>query len=208
MSTALEERFTANFQEQALEDAAEDYPHYIERLRMHPLELVGQSLPSIDGSEDDVTFRTAEEVAQWQGAVKAILTREMEASVVAKQAESDEILDVIHGSIQMFQANPDMVPGHSGYNKRLASEFAKLAEPYALRLNGKLTGYSIPVQGLIDRVRAQVNAAPAAKPAAKPAAPPAAKPQAGLSSRAGASGSGGEDYAPMWKALGIDNVPI
>ena len=208
MSEALEERFSASFQEQAVAKAGEEYPHYIERLQMHPLELVGQALPSIDGSDDDVVLRTPEEVAQWQGAVRSILTRELEASVLAMRQESDEILDVVHNSIQMFQANPDLVPGHASYNKQLASEFARMAEPYALRMNGKLTGYSIPVQGIIDRVRAQVGAkaAPAA-PAAKKA--PATKPQAGLASKAGSSSAGSaEDFTPMWNALGITNVPI
>lgn len=211
MSEALEERFTASFQQQAVEQAQEDYPQYLERLQMHPLELVGQELPAIDGTDGTVTFRTPEEVEQWQGAVRTILTRELEQAVIQRRQESDEILDVVHNSIQMFQANPDLVPGSKSYNKALASEFVRIAEPYALRMNGKLTGYSIPVQGLIDRVRAQVkaaSAAPAAAPAKKAAAAPAAKPQAGIPSKAGAGGGQGEDYAPMWKALGIDSVPI
>ncbi len=210
MSEALETRFTQSFQQQAIAEAQENYPHYIEKLQMHPLELVGKELPSIDGSDEPLTFRTPEEVAQWQEAVKVILQREMESSVVDRQNETNEILDVVHSSIQMFQANPDLVPGTKGYNKELAIQFTKLAEPYALRMNGKLTGYSIPVQGLIDRVRAQVSAKPAAAPASTPAkpAPPASKPQAGIPSKAGGGGGKEEDFSPMWKALGITNAPI
>lgn len=210
MSEALETRFTQSFQQQAIADAQADYPHYIEKLQMHPLELVGKELPNIDGSDEPLTFRTADEVAQWQEAVKVILQREMESNVAERQNETNEILDVVHSSIQMFQANPDLVPGTKGYNKELAIEFTKLAEPYALRMNGKLTGYSIPVQGLIDRVRAQVSnkSAAAAAPAKKTAAAPAAKPQTGIPSKAGSGGGKDEDFSPMWKALGIDSAPI
>lgn len=210
MAEALETRFTESFQSAAIAQAQEDYPHYIERLQMHPLELVGKELPAIDGSDQPVTFRTAQEVEQWQGAVRTILQRELEATVAERMQESNEVLDVVHSSIEMFRANPDLVPGTKNYNQRLAAEFVRIAEPYALRMNGKLTGYSIPVQGLIDRVRAQVSAAPAAPaaPAKKTAAAPAAKPQAGIPSKAGAGGGQGEDYSPMWKALGIDSAPI
>lgn len=212
LTEKLEERFTASFQQQAVEEAKADYPHYIELLNMHPLELIGKDLPSIDGTDNDVAFRTAEEIKDYQEAVKVILQRELEASVEQKRQESAEILDVVHASIELFRDNPDLVPGSKSYNKELATRFVKLAEPYALKMNGKLTGYSIPVQGLVDQVRAQVKAAaaaaPAATPPAKKAAAPAARPQAGIPAKAGASGEGEEDFTPMWNALGISNVPI
>ena len=212
MGEALEERFTASFEAQAVEQAQEDYPQYIEMLQLHPMELIGKELPSIDGSDDPVTFRTSAEVADYQEAVKTILQRELEQSVEQRRTESNEVLDVVHASIELFQNNPDIVPGSKGYNKQLASEFVKIAEPYALKLNGKLTGYSIPVQGLLDQVRARVKAAPAGAAPAKKAvakkAAPGARPQAGIQSRAGASGDSAEDYTPMWKALGIDSAPI
>lgn len=211
LSEKLDDRFTESFRQQAVEQAQEDYPQYIEMLNMHPLELVGQELPPIDGTDDDVVFRTAEEVKAWQEAVKVILQRELETAVEQKQLESAEVLDVVHASIEMFRDNPDIVPGSKSYNKELAARFAKLAEPYALKMNNKLTGYSIPVQGLIDQVRAQIKAeASGTTPPAKKAAPgaPAAKPQAGIPAKAGASGEGEEDYSPMWGALGIGSVPI
>lgn len=207
---ALEARFTTSFEQQAVAEAEDTYPEYINALKMHPLELVGKELPPIDGSGNNVVLRTAQDVEQWQGAVRTILKRELDAAVQQRRQDSNEVLDVVHGSIQMFQANPDLVPGAKSYNKALAVEFLRIAEPYALRMNGKLTGYSIPVQGLVDRVRAQVTAAAAAAPGS-PAAPPKApapKPQAGIPSTAGASGNNAEDYSPMWAALGIKNMPI
>jgi hypothetical protein len=208
ISEALDERFTESFEQQAVEQAQEDYPQYIEMLQMHPLELVGKDLPSIDGSDDPIVLRSAAEVEQWQGAVKTILQRELEDIVQQKQQESNEVLDVVHASIELFKDNPDLYPGSKSYNKEMASQFIKLAEPYALKMNGKLTGWSIPVQGLVDQVRAQVKAKqPAGTPPAKKAAP-AHKPQGGIPSKAGESGAGEVDYSPMWGALGIKNVPI
>jgi hypothetical protein len=207
---ALETRFTESFQAEAVAQAQEEYPEYLNALKMHPLELVGKELPPIDGSDQNVVLRSADEVAQWQGAVKTILQRELEANVAQRQQDSNEVLDVVQASIDMFRENPDMVPGGPSYNKALVSEFLRVAEPYALRMDGKLTGYSIPVQGLIDRVRASVAAKPAAAPAAAPAkkGAPAAKPQAGVPSKAGSSGGDAEDFSPMWQALGIQNMPI
>lgn len=212
LSEKLEERFEASFRQQAVEQAQQDYPHYIEKLNMHPLELVGKELPAIDGSDETITPRTAEEVREWQEAVKVILGRELEASVAEKQAESAEVLDVVHSSIELLRDNPDIVPGSKSYNKELAKRFIKLAEPYALKMNDKLTGFSIPMQGLLNQVRAQVQAetkagAAGGTPPAKKAAP-AAKPQAGIPSAAGTSGDAAEDYSAMWGALGIKNAPI
>lgn len=212
LSEKLDERFTESFRQQAVEQAQEDYPHYIEALNKHPLELIGQELPAIDGSDNKVTFRTSEEIKDWQEAVKVILQRELEASISQKQAESAEVLDVVHSSIELLRDNPDIVPGSASYNKDLAVRFIKLAEPYALKMGGKLTGFSIPVQGLLDQVRAQVKAEKAAPaggtPPAKKAAATPAKPQVGIPSVAGTSGEGGEDYSAMWGALGVKNAPI
>lgn len=211
LSEALTTRFDDSFQQQAVEQAQQDYPHYIEMLNKHPLELIGQDLPAIDGTDNKVSFRTSQEIADYQEAVKVILQRELEAAVEAKRQESAEVLDVIHSSIELFRDNPDIVPGGKSYNREVATQFMRLARPYALKINGKTVGFSIPVQGLVDQVRAQVKAAgttpPAATPPAKKAAP-GAKPQAGIESKAGNSGEGEEDFSPMWKALGIDNVPI
>lgn len=210
LSEKLDERFSKSFEQQAVEQAQEEYPQYLDLLKMHPLELVGKELPPIDGTEENIILRTAQDVADWQEAVKTILQREMETAIEEKRSEASEVLDVVHASIQLFQDNPDLVPGSKSYNKALASQFVKMAAPYALKMKGKLVGYSIPVQGLVDQCRAQVKAAasaPAATPPAKKTAA-APKPQAGVPSRAGASGGEEEDFSPMWKALGINEMPI
>lgn len=66
---------------------------------------------------------------------------------------------MIHGSIELFQNNPDLVPGTRQFDAQLAADFVRVAKPYEVRTDGKLQGYSIPVQGLVDQLRRQVTAA-------------------------------------------------
>ena len=208
---ALEERFTNHYRQEVLAETEEVYSQYVERLQLHPLELVGKPLPPLSADGNDITFSTAAEVREWQDAVKSVLRREIEGKIESLREQDEEVLSVVHSSIAMFQNNTDLIPKTAGFNKQLATTVSQLLKPYELRMDGKLTGYSIDTQGIIDQARGQLkSAAPAAAaaPAKKAAAKKAAPPQAGLSSRAGTSGAGGEDYAPMWNALGIDTVPI
>ena len=209
LSNRLEERFVEQYQESAIEQAQVDYPHYIEKLEMHPLELVGVELPPIDGRDENIILRTPAEVKDWQDAVRTILQREIRTAVQTSREEYDTVLNTLHSSIELFQNNPDLVPNTPTFNKELADRFVELAQPYALTLNGKLAGYSIPVQGLVDQVRQQIARNAPAKPVAQPAKKAArSRPQGGIPSKAGASGADEEDFSPMWKALGIDNMPV
>lgn len=193
-----------------MEEARENYGHYVDRLELHPMELVGQPLPPLDGSEQDVVFNSVQDVKDWQDAVKTVLRREMQASISNMASHDADIREVLDSSIDLFRTNPDLIPGSKTYNKELAVQFTRMAAPYALRMDGKVTGYSIPVQGMVDQIRGSLAARkPAAAPAAKaPAKKVAAPPQGGLQSRAGVSGAGEEDFTPMWNALGIKDVPI
>ena len=212
VAEALDQRFLGAYQEQAIQEAQEDYGHYIEKLDMHPMELVGQPLPAIDGSGQELVFRSTAEVKEWQEAVVAILKRGMAERIEALAGESNEVYETVHASIEMFRSNPDLIPNTPGFNPALANEVMRMVRPYALHMDGKLTGFSIPVQGLIDEVRAghKVRSlankpAPAPAPAKKPRA---ATPQGGIKSAAGSSGEDSEDYTPMWNALGISQMPI
>src|SRR5699024_8940204 len=85
----------------------------------------------------------------------------------------------------------------------LAKEFTELAKAYESRADGKLIGYTVPVQPIVNQLRSKLAAQRAAAPAA-PAAPSAQQqrvaeqprtevgtwaPQAGIASRAGSSGN-------------------
>lgn len=185
------------------------YGRYFEQLRKHPRQLVGQQVPSINGREGMETLRDSQDAADWQGAVKQLLSNELRDRV-SRRADADrQTMDVLHSSIGLFQNNNDLVPGTRQFNRVLADRFGEIAKPYELRVDGKLQGWSIPVQPLIDQLRKQLaeqaKQQPPAPPA--PAAPvqaPAPKddpPQRGLPSRAGAS-TEEEDYSVFFGTLG------
>lgn len=212
VSEALDQRFLENHQQTALEGIREDYGHYIDRLEMHPMELLGVELPPIDGSDKTVSFNTVQDVRDWQEAVQTVLRRDVQARVDAFTEEDQDVRSVIQDSIQLFVNNPDLNPKSSGFNKELADEVARIARPYALKMDGKLTGYSIPIQGIVDQVRAsQANrAAPAtaSAPVGKKPTKPAERPQAGVQSKAGTSQEGSNEADIFWGLYGINQSPV
>lgn len=203
----------------------EEHKQYFEALNKHPRLLVGQSVPAI-GREGVETLRDTADATEWQEAVKSILVEEVRDRAARAMDENKDSLATIHASIELFQNNADLVPGTKDFDVELANRFATLAKPYELRVEEKLQGYSIPVQPIIDQLRAQLvteRAAQAAPPAAgtpaapatgKAAAAPAAPataapepPQAGIQSKAGTS-SDAEDFSTLFGTLGIPEFRI
>jgi len=210
MSTAFEERTRQAYQQTALEEVRTEHTQYFEALDKHPRMLVGQQVPAI-GKEGNEVLRDAADAREWQEAVKSLLVAEVRDKAEKAMEESSDFLNTIHASIDLFQNNPDLVPGTKDFDVDLANRFATMATPYELRVDGKLQGYSIPVQPLIEQIRNQIVKEREAKPAepAAPAAPkaPAEPPQAGIPSKAGA-GSDAEDFSTLFGTIGLPNLQI
>lgn len=213
----------------------EEHKPYFEALEKHPRLLVGTQVPSLRG-EGMETIRDTEDAREWQDAVKHILVDEVKGRVEKELADSGDFLTTVHQSIELFQNNADLVPGTATFDVELANRFAQFAEPYELRVEGKLQGYSIPVQPLIERLRAALSAertakgsapaaagtpaAPAAGATGAPAStappggsptatPPSAPepPQAGIPSKAGNSESS-EDFSTLFGTIGLPDLQI
>lgn len=159
-------------------------------------------------------LKDAADAKEWQEAVKSILVQDIRERATVKMEESADFLQTVHASIDLFKNNPDLIPGTKGFNKPLADQFAGMMEPYEVRVEGKLQGYSIPVQPIIEKLRANLKTA-AAVPAPV-AAPPAAAtvrsaapepPQAGIQSKAGSS-SEKEDFSTLFGTIGLPNLQI
>lgn len=222
-------------QEAALRELQSEHGRYFDAIKQHPRMLVGQEVPSING-EGMETLRDSKDAQDWQEAVKQLLLNEVNDRAARRSEDDREMMTVLHGSIELFQRNSDLVPGTREFDKDLANEFARMAKPYEVRVDGKLSGYSVPVQGIVDTLRKQLverRAAAVTPPAAVPAAPakrgapapqaaagqPAAPatgvasapvddgPQAGIPSKAGAS-SESEDFSALWGTLGLSNIRI
>lgn len=197
-----------------------EHKQYFEALEKHPRLLAGTQVPAI-GREGMETLRDAADAKEWQDAVKSILVQEVRDRAGREMEGSADFLNTVHASIELFQNNADLIPGTKGFDKDLANRFATLATPYELRVDGKLQGYSIPVQPIIDQLRSQIATERSAKAAASPATPasaakagaastpaaPADPPQAGISSKAGSS-SEVEDFSTLFGTIGLPNLKI
>ena len=192
----------------ALTEVKGEYGNYFDALQKHPRMLVGASVPAI-GKEGNETLRDSADAAEWQEAVKVLLGEEVRARAEAMHGELKDDLSIIHGAIDLFQQNSDLVPGTKSFDRALADRFAGMAKPYEVRgEDGKLRGYNIPVQPLIAQLRTQLQAERAAAP--KPLAPPtvpAPLPQAGIGTKAGQSGDT-EDFSTLFSTLGLTNFRI
>jgi hypothetical protein len=169
-------------------------------------------------------LRDTNDAKEWQEAVKSILVEEVRERATKAMEENAGFLDTIHASIELFANNSDLIPGTKEFDVDLANRFAAMATPYELRVDGKLQGYSIPVQPLVDQLRTQLagertaaNAIPPAPAATAPAqaagvslasaAPAAAPPQAGIQSKAGNSAEV-EDFSALFGTIGLPNLRI
>lgn len=209
----------------------EEHKLYFEALEKHPRLLVGQQVPAV-GKEGMELIRDTDDAREWQEAVKTILVEEVKGRAQKALDDNGDFLSTVHASIELFQNNVDLIPGSKDFDVELANRFADFAQPYELRVEGKLQGYSIPVQPIIDKFRDQLKAERASKPApagnvGQPAAPaagapapqsstgtptqtPAAAPeapQAGIPSKAGNSDSS-EDFSTLFGTIGLPNLQI
>lgn len=194
----------------ALEEVREEHKQYFEAIEKHPRRMVGVEVPKIEGEGTEILRDTAD-AQEWQEAVKSLLVEEVRDRAGRQMEESRDFMQTVHASIELFQKNPDLIPRTKDFDVELANRFATMAKPYELRVEGKLQGYTIPVQPIIDSLRTQVQAERAAKPAA-PAAPkqtrkPADPPQAGISSKAGTSDSK-EDFSTLFGTIGLPTLQI
>lgn len=178
--------------------------------------LVGSQVPAV-GKEGMETLRDEQDARSWQEATKQLLVQEVRGRASRAMDENADFLTTIHSSISLFQDNPDLIPGTREFDVDLANRFATFAEPYELRVDGKLQGYSISVQPLIEQIRNQIIAERSKAAAAPPAAPPAAAagapspvpdpPQAGIPSKAG-SGTASDDFSALFGTLGMPDFQI
>lgn len=204
----------------ALDEVKKEYAHYFAALEQHPRLLIGQTVPAI-GKEGNETLRDASDAKDWQEAVKSVLVREVQSRAEKSMENDSDFMTTVHSSIEMFQNNHDLVPGSLTFDTDLAKRFVAFAKPYELRVEGKLQGYTIPVQPIIDQLRTQLvaeraSSAPTAAgaPSSK-AAPPAAEatsapppPQEGIPSKAGTSGDDENDFSALFGTIGLPDLRI
>lgn len=173
------------------------------------------------------TLRDVKDAENWQEAIKSLLVEEVQSRAQAAVETQTAFLETVNNSVKLFQDNPDLIPGTKQFDKELGDRFAALAKPYETRVEGKLMGYAIPVQPLIDSLRATLvtersakaatpapaAASPAAAGTGTPVVPPPPKPedlpQEGISSKAGSGGGEKEDdFSTLFGTIGLPDFKI
>jgi hypothetical protein len=191
-------------------------PTFLQMLQAHPMELVGNQVPNVNGQEGVMRLNNAAEAEAWLGAVKQILGRQVNARTEALLQDARPILSTLQGANNLFKNNPDLVPGTKEYNPELAKQVYALTKTYIHKVDDKAIGFRVDIQPVVDAVREQLKtAAPAPtarqEQAAQQARTPTGQfdaPQAGIPSQAGISGDPEEDYDPFWKAVGRPGMTI
>lgn len=220
LANTFEKNTQQMYQAAALEAIREEYSSYFEVLDQHPRLLVGRQVPAI-GKEGNETLRDASDAKEWQEAVKSVLVQEINSRAQKATEENAEFLQTIHASIELFQNNKDLIPGTNTFDVELANRFSAMVKPYELRVEGKLQGYTISVQPLIEQLRTQLVSERESAPKgvgdliAPPTSPPAAgstpatdPPQEGIPSKAGASADDESDFSALFGTLGLHNLRI
>jgi hypothetical protein len=179
--------------------------------------LVNTEVPNLRG-DGNITIRDSAEAKEWQEAANQLMEAEISSRVSAKADESKPMMNILQESVLLFQNNADLVPGTAEFDQDLAERFAEHAKSFEHRINGKLYGYQVPVQNLVNTLRSKLVAERAAAGTQSPAATASAArqaqaaqqqrdaagqfeaPQAGIPAKAGSGGADGENYDPFWNA--------
>jgi hypothetical protein len=213
LNEAIEENVTKAYEQQAYLAVQEQHSQYFAALEKHPRMLVGTQVPAI-GKEGSETLKDSADAKEWQEAVRSLLVAEIKAKAREQMDGAKDYLETVHASVDLFKNNKDLIPGTPGFNKGLADAFAAMAQPYEVRVNGRLHGYSIPVQPLIETLRKQQAPSPSPVPEVPAGAPAAARPpapveppQAAIPSKAGNS-SEKEDFSTLFGTIGLPHLQI
>lgn len=184
MATAFEEKQTKALEQEALAAVRTEYAKHFEAIAKPARLLVGQEVPSLTGPGME-RLRDSADAQDWQNTVKQLLAEEVASRVEKRKDGMRDVFAVVHSSIDLFRNNHDLIPGTRSFDKELADKLTESLKDYELRSNGKLIGYSVPVQPIVNAVRASLVASRAAAAAAPPAAPAPAS-QGGAAAPAGA----------------------
>jgi len=227
-AAAIDTNITEAFKRQATQEVNDLIgERWTQPLSVHPRLLVGQEVPSLRDPNATEKILDSKDAAEWQEAAKSLIQAEIDSKIEQRREASKEMLTVIQESVLMFQNNQDLVPGTAEFDKELADEFASIVKDYEFRIDGKLYGYHVNVQPLINNLRSRLatqrgaSGATAAAQAAARAAQAQAQarndqgqfvstdlPQAGIPSKAGSQGEAVESYEAFWQTLGFPSSMI
>ena len=211
-AAGINERAEQGFRTKAIAEIREEIaPQYLERLEQHPRLLIGAEVPKVQGEGTEILADEAD-ARSWQEAVKQVITQQVNQRTNAMLEDAKPSLSIVQDSLELFRRNRDLVPGTAEYNPALADQFVALTKSYQAEVNGKVVGWRVEVQPLLDHLRASLATAPATptprqeQVANQPRneAGQFEAPQTGITSKSGLTGDGGgENYDAFWAATGL-----
>lgn len=200
MATSFEERQTKAFEAEAFTEVRTEHAKYFEAISAPPRALVGKEVPSLTGPGME-RLRDSADARDWQESAKQMLIAEVASRVEKRKEDARDVFATVHASIDLFRNNADLIPGTKTFDRDLANALATSLKDYELKANGKLIGYSVPVQPIINALRSQLVAQRAAQ-ATQAAAPPAAA--TGSAAAAGAAAGTASAAAAGQQPRGAD----
>jgi hypothetical protein len=205
---------------------------FLDALEMSPLELAGTEVPSIRrGAQPGEKMRLLDTqmARDWQESVNKIIERGENDLVKTRTTELKPMLSTIQESFLLLQNNPDLIIGAAEFDRELAERFERAAKTYEVKSQGKVIGYGVNVQPLINEIRAGLSkergvssekaqqqrveaaraqaAGQARTPQGQFTNPAAPAPQVGVQGKQGAvtAGKDDEDYSTFWAGVGMPN---
>ena len=209
----INERLEHSFRASAEQSVRERIdPKYYEYTELHPLQLVGKPLPSVNGDDKPFVPRDTQDARDWIDATKMLIEAEVKDITAAKEKEAQPLRSIIQDSVMMLTNNKDLIPGTVEYDPELNRKFTAMAQPFEMRgAKGELLGYQGNMQPLINELRTDLATQRGTTAGAQSAQAQAAAqdrnalgqfdaPQAGLTSKSDLAGEGGDDYDTFWRA--------
>jgi len=204
-------------------------PQFFDIMRLRPTQMVGMEVPSVRpgaAPEERIKLLDSAMARQYQEDIGGMIEDQI-TDVASRQADSlRPMMSVIQDAIQMLDNNPDLIPGTKGFDPELQKRVIEVGKSYEVRANGKMMGYQVKMQPIINVIRnelakergtvgaqkqqQQQAAARSAAAAARAAEQPRRQggqfdsPQVGITSKTMPSGKEEADYTPFWEATGLN----
>lgn len=227
--SGLEERQNRELHAAAVEEIRTEFSGYVDILNSAPSLIVGKEVPDLQNPEKMKQIYDRQDAENYQKDLNQILSKEVQDRAIRAKESVQGSTEALHSSVELFRANPDIIPFTKTFDKELADQFTELTKDYQLRVDGKFLGFTVPVQPLLTQLRQRLTAqrsqaAPSAPAAAEPSAQqqraatqprtdagtfaPPPGPQAGIVSKAGNSGDGAEDFGTLFGTMGLPDFRI
>lgn len=194
--TGIEAAFTRRAEETILPRMNEEYANFIRHIQAAPRDLIGKELP-INGDPANMSkIRDEESAVAWQREHQQLLEQTFQELREDYMREHSTERVAVNNALELFSANPDLIPGTTDFNKDLAEGVMKYASKFIVKdENGRAIGFTVSVNNLISYARQELQKRASTSAAPAPVVPED-PPQVGVGTRQGAT-SASDDAAEL-----------